>query len=82
MADAARLRRERNQARQQLATLTESAAGSVPPPTRKQKTVRGLLTGTKWATLLLFLPAVGAAVAKHWPDYADIVNTLISVIGQ
>lgn len=78
--DLARIRRERDRLRDEA--LVSSASGSVPPPTRRQRNVRVSLALGKYAGLLLLLPALGAAVAKRWPDYADIVNVVISVLGQ
>lgn len=76
----ARLRRERNEARDAL--LTGSAPGSSPPPTRRQRNVGHVISLGKYAALLTILPALGAVVAKHWPEYADVVQAIISVLGN
>jgi len=74
----ARLRRERNEARASL--LTTSEPGSTPPPTRRQRNARFGLALGKYAVLLTVLPALGAAVAKRWPEFADVVGVLLQVL--
>jgi hypothetical protein len=74
---SARYREERNALREELAR-----SPSVPPPTRRQKAVGVSLGLGKWAVLLTLLPALGAAVAKRWPEYEGIVQAVMSVFAQ
>lgn len=77
-----RLRRERNAAKQDLTrALTESASGSMPPPTRKQKTVSNLLTGTKYAVLLPVVAFAGRAAARKWPEFQELVDAVLQGFG-
>lgn len=73
-----RLRQERNQARQ---ALEDSAADTIPPPTKKQKTVRGLLIGTKYAVLLPVLAFAGRAAARKWPAVQELVDAVLQGLG-
>jgi len=72
-----RLRSERDAARLQLAGL-----GSVPPEaTRGQKTLQGLLTGTKYAALLSVAGFAARAIARKWPQYAEFVDAALQGLG-
>ena len=78
-----RLRKERNEARQQLSrALTESASGSVPPDlTRKQKAAR---LGLSAATVTLLTAVVGVLVPiieRNWPAYAGIIRAIQQNLG-
>ncbi len=67
-----RLRLERNQERhaRELAELTLERQSM--PPTLKQRWAK---VG-KWGALFTLLPAVGAALAQLWPQYAHIFELL------
>lgn len=65
-----RLRRERDEAR-----LALSSASTVPPARR--------LTGRAaavWGVAVMFLPALGAAVAKRWPGLAVPIDVFIEFL--
>ncbi|HJW76325.1 MAG TPA: hypothetical protein VJ787_11775 [Thermoleophilia bacterium] len=81
-----RLRRERNQARKErdAALLGTSApgTGSTPPDlTRGQRTVRGLLAGTKYAVLLPVVAFAGRAAARKWPEVQELVDAVLGALG-
>ncbi len=68
--EVARLRRERDEARRELASVS-----SLPSP-------RGRLPG--WLAAagsvgVLFLPALGAGLAKRWPDLAVPIDEAIKL---
>lgn len=73
-----RLRQERNAAREERDALAQD---SIPPPTRKQKTVRGLLTGTKYAVLLPLLAFAGRALARKYPAVQELVDAALQGLG-
>jgi len=84
--ESVRLRRERNQARKErdAALLGSSAPGSssIPPDlTRKQRTVRGVLTGTKYAVLLPVVAFAGRAAARQWPEVQELVDAVLQGLG-
>ncbi len=63
-------------------------ADTEPPPTRPSERVRrakqakaaAVFTG-KWTFLLTALPFIGAAVAKKWPEYSELVNVALQLVG-
>lgn len=66
-----RLRRERNEALMKL----EAASTLLPPPRR--------LTGRAAAVVgvaLMFLPALGAALAKRWPELAVPIDVVLETL--
>ena len=77
-AENLRLRRERNEAREALAT---NDSGSSPPPTAKQRRGRTALGLGKWAGVLVLVPVVARAVARRWPEYTDLVDGLLEALG-
>jgi chemotaxis response regulator CheB len=80
--DLARIRRERNAAIERADLAELNLERSSVPPTRKQKAVGvGVLLG-KYAGLLVVLPALGAALAKLWPEYADLIALVVGLVGQ
>lgn len=82
----ARLRRERDDARRALsnappplpARVTESDTGERAIARSKAQVAR--LLG-KWAFLLGAVPFIGAAVARKWPQYADLVDVALHAVG-
>lgn len=76
-AENARLRRERNEAREQLA-----AKPSTPPPrTVGQKTLGALARGSKYAGLFT-AGALGLRLAsKQWPQYAEFIEGILGALG-
>lgn len=77
--DLARIRRERDEARQELALSDRS---SVPPPTRKQQVVGVGMGAVKWvgvATLLL--TALAEIASTYRPDVVGPIQTVIKLLG-
>lgn len=50
------------------------------PSVRKRRAAVAKFLG-KAAGLLVFAPFLGAAVAKRWPEYSDLVDVLLGVVG-
>jgi hypothetical protein len=74
-----RLRRERNAARQERDTLS---LDSVPPPTRRQKTVGIMGKLGKYGLVGLGIAAIlRAAAKKWWPDGYEVIDTGLSAVG-
>jgi hypothetical protein len=73
----------------QLALLREQLdTTSSPPPTRPSERVRRAqkakavaVFGSKWTIAAFLLPIAGAAVAKHWPGYADLIDAVLGGLG-
>lgn len=76
----ARLRRERNAAREALAA--PSAPGSVPPASSsKQKTLKAALSGTKYAVLVPVIAFAARAAARKWPQITEVVDAILEGLG-
>lgn len=74
----ARLRRERDEARQELALSDRS---SVPPPTRKQKAVAVTGKVVQWTGVALLVLTAAAQVASMYrPDLEAPIRTLIKLV--
>jgi hypothetical protein len=73
LAEAARLRRERDEAR-------ALARGSVPPHGRGRAAKAIILTG-QLAVLAPVIIVAARLVAKRWPETAELVEALIGAIG-
>jgi hypothetical protein len=55
-----------------------------PPPTRPSVRARKAAVAKvlgKAAGLLVLAPFVGAAVAKKWPQYSDVVDFVLTSLG-
>lgn len=73
----------------QLVLLREQLdTNSSPPPTRPSERVRRAqkakavaVFGSKWTIAAFLLPIAGAAVAKHWPGYADLIDAVLGGLG-
>lgn len=70
----ARLRSERNDA---LAAVPDT----LPPPTRKQRTVAAVLAGSKYALLLPVLAFTGRALARKYPQLQDLIDAVLQGLG-
>lgn len=86
----ARLRRERDEARDALAaTASGDTADSEPPPTRPSERVRraakaraaALFTG-KWVLLPPLLLILARYAQKRWPQFADLIDWAMQVLPQ
>jgi hypothetical protein len=76
----ARLRKERNDAREQL--MAQSDPGSVPPgASSKQKTLKAALAGTKYAVLVPVIAFAARAAARKWPQITEVVDGVLQVLG-
>lgn len=69
----ARLRRERDELR--------DASPSVPPPTRRQRTVKTALLTGKWAVLLPLVALGARAAARQWPELTELVDGVLGALG-
>jgi len=76
-----RLRRERNQARKERDAALLGTGSTPPDLTRGQRTVRGLLAGTKYAVLLPVVAFAGRAAARQWPELQEVVDAVLSGLG-
>ncbi len=73
----ARLRRERDAAR-------EALTGSTPtpvPPSGKGKTLKVALAGTKYAALVPVIAFAARAAARKWPQITEIVDAILEGLG-
>lgn len=70
----ARLRSERNEA---LASVPDT----LPPPTRKQRTVAAVLAGSKYALILPVLAFTGRALARKYPQLQDLIDAVLQGLG-
>lgn len=68
--------------------LTERPPSDPPPTpiplTRPSQRVRRAQLAKvlgKWTVLLTLLPLVGGIVAKRWPEYSGIVDTVLQLVG-
>jgi hypothetical protein len=73
-----RLRQERNAARDELDKQLRSSM----PPTPVQRKVALSLNLGKYTALLTLVPVVGAVLAKVWPAYKDLIETVTSWVPQ
>ena len=74
------LRRVRGERDELRAELDRS---SVPPKrTAGQRTVSGLLTGTKYAVALPIVALVGRALSKRYPELGELVDAILGALGM
>jgi hypothetical protein len=76
----ARLRRERDEARALLPEETESEDD--PPPTRKQRLVRGSVRTVGGALAVALVGLVSSVVEHRWPAFASLVHGIIGNLGM
>lgn len=67
-----RLRQERNLARAERDDALETLERLSMPPTPKQRVAQW----GKWGALVTLVPALGAALAQLWPEYADLIHSV------
>ena len=80
-----RLRRERDEARRALSNAPpplpdRATEGDTGERVARPKAQVVKLLG-KWAFLLGAVPFIGAAVARKWPQYADLVDVALHAVG-
>ena len=75
--DVLALRRENHRLRRER----DAALDGTPPPTRGQRRAQVALGLGKFAVLLPVAAVLARWAGRNWPEYAELVDSVLSVVG-